>query len=338
MTTAQEMFLLAAQELSFSRAAKRAFVTPQCLSDHIRRLEERYGVKLFHRRPRLELTREGRTLLDYLSRIAQLEENMALEMKDVSAGMRGTVRLGIPLTRGRIFIPRIMPQFQRCFPRVDVKIALRDTRDLQKMTVEGKLDLFVGVGAEHSPLFQFAPIAEEPLYLVVPEPQLSRAFPDCDESTVAELRRSGADLTPFADVPFVQGNDMSTTTLLVRELWQKSGLKPNLHVEVSNFDIMLDLCRQCGCATICSRGQLYRLKEQKRREKPGERLRVFPLRDKNRLAVELVTPRSARPAKFISALGQMLVEVMKSEDAALDQWLRADEPGTKAEKTALRQE
>ncbi|MDY2649461.1 MAG: LysR family transcriptional regulator, partial [Pyramidobacter porci] len=136
MTTAQEMFLLAAQELSFSRAAKRAFVTPQCLSDHIRRLEERYGVKLFHRRPRLELTREGRTLRDYLSRIARLEENMALEMEDVSAGMRGTVRLGIPLTRGRIFIPRLMPEFQRRFPRVDVKIALRDTRDLQRMTVE----------------------------------------------------------------------------------------------------------------------------------------------------------------------------------------------------------
>lgn len=86
MTTGQEMFLLAAQELNFSRAAKRAFVTPQCLSDHIRRLEERHGVKLFHRRPRLELTREGQTLLDYLSRIAQLEENMALEMEDVSAG------------------------------------------------------------------------------------------------------------------------------------------------------------------------------------------------------------------------------------------------------------
>lgn len=337
MTTGQEMFLLAAQELNFSRAAKRAFVTPQCLSDHIRRLEERHGVKLFHRRPRLELTREGRTLWDYLSRIAQLEENMALEMEDISAGMRGTVRLGIPLTRGRIFIPRIMPEFQRRFPRVDVKITLRDTRDLQRMTVEGKLDLFVGVGAEHSPLFRFAPIAEESLYLVVPEPQLRRIFPDHDGSAAAGLRRR-ADLAPFADVPFVQGNDMSTTTLLVRELWQKSGLKPNLHVEVSNFDIMLDLCRQCGCATICSRGQLHRLKEQKRREKSEGRLRVFPLRDKNRLTVELVTPRSARPAKFISALGQMLVEVMKSEDAALEQWLRDRVPGAKSEKTALPQE
>lgn len=35
MLIGYEMFLLAAEELNFSRAAERAFVTPQCLSDHI---------------------------------------------------------------------------------------------------------------------------------------------------------------------------------------------------------------------------------------------------------------------------------------------------------------
>ena len=44
MTTSFQMFLLAARELNFSRAAELAYVTPQCLSDHIRRIEERYGV------------------------------------------------------------------------------------------------------------------------------------------------------------------------------------------------------------------------------------------------------------------------------------------------------
>ena len=46
MTTSFQMFLLAARELNFSRAAELAYVTPQCLSDHIRRIEERYGVTL----------------------------------------------------------------------------------------------------------------------------------------------------------------------------------------------------------------------------------------------------------------------------------------------------
>lgn len=47
MNNGFKMFLLAAEELNFSRAAHRAFVTQQCLSDHIKRLEETYHVLFF---------------------------------------------------------------------------------------------------------------------------------------------------------------------------------------------------------------------------------------------------------------------------------------------------
>lgn len=69
MLIGYEMFLLAAEELNFSRTAERAFVTPQCLSDHIKRLEAHHHVTLFRRRPHLELTAEGAAMLRYLSRI-----------------------------------------------------------------------------------------------------------------------------------------------------------------------------------------------------------------------------------------------------------------------------
>ncbi|HBN80503.1 MAG TPA: LysR family transcriptional regulator, partial [Ruminococcaceae bacterium] len=42
-----KIFLLTAEEMSISRAAKRAYVTQQCVSDHIKRLEDEYGVALF---------------------------------------------------------------------------------------------------------------------------------------------------------------------------------------------------------------------------------------------------------------------------------------------------
>ena len=39
-----EIFLLVAEELSISRASRRAFVTQQCVSDHIKRLEREYNL------------------------------------------------------------------------------------------------------------------------------------------------------------------------------------------------------------------------------------------------------------------------------------------------------
>ena len=91
MLIGYEMFLLAAEELNFSRAAERAFVTPQCLSDHIKRLEAHHHVTLFRRRPHLELTAEGAAMLRYLSRIKALEYRMKNELADISQGTRGTI-------------------------------------------------------------------------------------------------------------------------------------------------------------------------------------------------------------------------------------------------------
>ena len=53
MTTNQLMFMYAVEEMSFSKAAQKAFVTQQCLSNHIHRLEVSCGVKLFERTPHL---------------------------------------------------------------------------------------------------------------------------------------------------------------------------------------------------------------------------------------------------------------------------------------------
>ena len=56
MNNSLKMFLLLAEELSFVKAANKAFITQQCLSDHIKRLEEKYGTKLFYRKPKIALT------------------------------------------------------------------------------------------------------------------------------------------------------------------------------------------------------------------------------------------------------------------------------------------
>ena len=42
MTNSEKLFLILAEELNFRRAAARAFLSQQGLSDHIRRLEGGY--------------------------------------------------------------------------------------------------------------------------------------------------------------------------------------------------------------------------------------------------------------------------------------------------------
>ena len=42
-----------AKEGSFSKAAQKLYISQQNLSQHIQRLEQYYGVPLFHRKPKL---------------------------------------------------------------------------------------------------------------------------------------------------------------------------------------------------------------------------------------------------------------------------------------------
>ena len=86
MNTSQKMFLLAVEEMSFTKAAKRAYITQQALSDHIRKLEQEYQASLFERKPHLALTPAGLALHKNLLEIQLLENNIRTEIQDISGG------------------------------------------------------------------------------------------------------------------------------------------------------------------------------------------------------------------------------------------------------------
>ena len=116
MTIAQQVFLYAAEEKSITKAAKKAFITQQCASSHIKNLEKQYGTLLFTRKPVFALTPAGEYLLASLYRLNILEREIDDGMKEIGSGMSGILRLGINPTRARILIPSILRQCKALIP------------------------------------------------------------------------------------------------------------------------------------------------------------------------------------------------------------------------------
>ena len=116
MTIAQQVFLYAAEEKSITKAAKKAFITQQCASSHIKNLEKQYGTLLFTRKPVFALTPAGEYLLSSLYRLNILEREIDDGMKEIGSGMSGILRLGINPTRARILIPSILLQCKALIP------------------------------------------------------------------------------------------------------------------------------------------------------------------------------------------------------------------------------
>ena len=62
MNISLEYFLTVAEERSITRAAEKLFVSQQCVSSHIKKLEQIYQAELFARRPVFRLMPEGEGL------------------------------------------------------------------------------------------------------------------------------------------------------------------------------------------------------------------------------------------------------------------------------------
>src|SRR3954453_4468003 len=78
-------FVVVAEELHFTRAAARLYLTQQGLSRDIRRLEEQLGLLLFTRSTRrVELTADGQRLLVRARELLALHDRTVQEMHDVA--------------------------------------------------------------------------------------------------------------------------------------------------------------------------------------------------------------------------------------------------------------
>lgn len=118
-------FVAVAEELSFSKAARRLHIAQPPVSRHIRDLETELGVQLFDRNnSRVFLTDAGRSFLNEI-RVALQHISQASEAaREVGSGGAGTVRLGIGKGLGDA-VGRIVNEYLRLVPKVEI-----DVRDL----------------------------------------------------------------------------------------------------------------------------------------------------------------------------------------------------------------
>ena len=98
-----ECFVVCAEELNFSHAAKKLHISQQALSSSIQKLEKEYQVQLFERKPRVKLTEAGRQLLTRARYILSAEEELRTTLSGLSASASGSITIGSISTISRPF-------------------------------------------------------------------------------------------------------------------------------------------------------------------------------------------------------------------------------------------
>jgi DNA-binding transcriptional LysR family regulator len=121
-------FLAVARLGGFREAARRAGTSASGLSEAVRRLEARLGVRLLHRTTRsVAPTEAGARLMERLG--PALEEVEAAV--DVVNGFRdkpaGTLRLNVPASVARLVLPDIVPPFLQAYPEIRLEVTVDES-------------------------------------------------------------------------------------------------------------------------------------------------------------------------------------------------------------------
>lgn len=166
-----ECFVAVAEELSFTRAARRLRLSQPPLSRHIQSLESRLGAKLFLRSPRaVALTAAGRAFLaDTKGTLAQLQR-AGDAAKRAARGETSRLALGFV---SAVLNPKLISIFQRYRSKhPTVQLTLQDSPPAEQLRAiaEGRLDGgFVGsTPGNPSSGLVFIPWSTEPLMLFLP--------------------------------------------------------------------------------------------------------------------------------------------------------------------------
>ncbi|MDQ3659074.1 MAG: LysR substrate-binding domain-containing protein [Actinomycetota bacterium] len=139
-------FVAVAEELSFSRAARRMYLSQPALSQQIRKLEASLGVRLFNRtKRRVELTEAGEVLLEGARRALMQIENSVRAAREVGGAERSHLRVSFPEYANHTAVADILQTFQRRYPYVELEehemFTLQQTLQQVEELREGRLDV-----------------------------------------------------------------------------------------------------------------------------------------------------------------------------------------------------
>jgi DNA-binding transcriptional LysR family regulator len=118
-----EIFLHAAENLSFSEAAKKMHLSQPTISHHIKVLEHEFGMELFDRAGAgLHLTEAGRLLLPWARKLVRESIEMQEMMASLQDKIVGHLRIACSTTSGKYILPQLAARFHNRYPWVKVTI------------------------------------------------------------------------------------------------------------------------------------------------------------------------------------------------------------------------
>jgi DNA-binding transcriptional LysR family regulator len=147
-----QVFVATYEERSFTAAAKREHATQSGVSQHIRKLEDRLGVKLFARdRGRVVPTPAGDAYYEHCVELLRLANAADSAVSRFSGGLTGEIVVGLMPTMTRSALAPALSRFTDEQPNVAIRVVEAYSAVLTQQVRAGELDFAIVPAIPNTP-------------------------------------------------------------------------------------------------------------------------------------------------------------------------------------------
>ena len=227
-------------EKSFSKAAQRLYMSQPSLSVMVKKLEDEIGMPLFDRTNKpISLTEAGKEYLRTANEIDLAERQFENYIDSINNLQNGTLRIGTNQLLSDLVIPEFLSTFMKKYPGIEIELLNTDSTSLERMLMEGRLDLVIDNHPMNKRIFNQRELFTENIVLAVPDiyaPKNVEGRMSAKEvlsSTYYE--KKPIDLHQLKDVPFILLTKGNQTRQLTDILCRHAGFSPNILLEVDRL-------------------------------------------------------------------------------------------------------
>jgi DNA-binding transcriptional LysR family regulator len=205
------IFLIAAETLNFSSAAKRLHLTQPSVSQHIQALEQQIGSELFVRSGRrLALTEAGAVLVPMAEKMVAMAMHAQEVMTNLKGEVHGHLHVGCSTTPGKYILPRLLSKFIQRYPQVQASCQVHSRQEALKQLSQGKVHLALASTQEFDKDCEFHKLYEDRIVLIAP---LSHPWAKSGSTSLDELM----------SVPHILREDGSGTYQVIKHGFERAG-------------------------------------------------------------------------------------------------------------------
>ncbi len=224
-------FVVVAEELNVTRAAKLLQMAQPPLSQQIHQLEEELGVTLFHRsKRRIELTDAGQVFLEEARRTLVQAEHACRMAQRAQRSEIGRLVIGFVSEATYDLLPTMLQAYRARFPQVE--IVLCEMTTMQQVQALQQGDIHLGVLRPPIPEtgLKLQIVRQEPFVIVLPP---SAVFAPDERITLSALSEEPFVLFPRAISPGAYDQVIS--------LCNQAGFSPMIVQEATELHTILGL-------------------------------------------------------------------------------------------------